>query len=44
MCNTIGYADKRFSGTATAFPHLKFQHKNAYFRGKWHADAAWDAI
>jgi hypothetical protein len=26
------------------FPHLKFQHKKAYFRDKWHADGARDAI
>jgi hypothetical protein len=22
------------------FPHLKFQHKRAYFRGKWHGRCA----
>jgi hypothetical protein len=24
-------------GSATAFPHVKYQHKKAYFRGKWQA-------
>jgi hypothetical protein len=40
----IGFADTRFGGSATALPPLKFQHKKAYFRGKWQADAARDAI
>jgi hypothetical protein len=29
-----GSSDNRFGGSATAFPHLKFQHKKIYFRGK----------
>jgi hypothetical protein len=31
-------------GFATALPHLKFQHKKAYFRGKWqgcHLSESW---
>jgi hypothetical protein len=31
-------------GTVTAFLHLQFQYKNAYFKGKWQAVAARDAI
>ena len=34
----------RFGGSATAVPPLKFQQKMAYFKGKWHAAAARDAI
>jgi hypothetical protein len=26
------FADNRFSGSATVFPPLKFQHKKAYFK------------
>jgi hypothetical protein len=30
----IGYADNHFGGSATDFPHLKFQLKMAYSWGK----------
>jgi hypothetical protein len=46
MCLGISEASPIFilGGTATAFPHLKFQLKKAYFKGKWQAVAARDAI
>ena len=46
MCLGISEASPIFilGGTVTAFLHLKFQYKNAYFKSKWQAVTARDAI